>query len=121
MLMARRLGFFMRHFGELREAVGRVYRLLDAHVQEAKRRALDDPLEAVHEVRLAGGDEDGDELVATFRGPVPGVGESIWTDNGAWRVTDVAWWVRSLPRRSSVSRACVYVEPLREGSRPNER
>lgn len=114
--MPMRLSMLLRRLDELRAGVGRVYRLLDAHVQEAKRRALDDPLEAVHEVRTS---DDG--LVATFRGPVPRAGESIWTDHGAWRVTDVAWWVRPLPGRSSVSRACVYVEPLRDGSRPNER
>ena len=112
--MATRLWMSLRRLDELRSAVGRVYRLLDAEIQEAKRRERDDPLAAVHEVRA-----ELDTVVATFRGPVPRVGEYVWTDDGAWRVTDVAWWLRSQPGRSSVSQACVYVVPLREGSRPN--
>lgn len=114
-LMATRLWVSLRRLDELRSAVGRVYRLLDAEVQEARRRERDDPLAAVHEVRL----DCGGDPVARFRGPVPRVGEAVWTDDGAWRVTDVAWWLRSQPGRSSVSQACVYVVPLREGSRPN--
>jgi hypothetical protein len=108
--MATRLWTVLRRLDELRAAVGRVYRLLDAEVQEAKRARREDP----SEVRT-----DDDAIVATFRGPVPRVGEYVWTDDGAWRVTTVAWWVRSLPRRSSVARACVYVEPLRPTCRPN--
>jgi len=118
--MAARLGMLLRRLEEIRAAVGRVYVLLDAEVQEQKRRRLDDPLEEVHEVIVDAPDDEG-AIVATFRGPVPRVGECVWTDHGAWRVTDVAWWVRSISNRSGVSRACVYVEPLREGSRPNER
>lgn len=118
--MATRLWSVLRRLDELRAAVGRVYALLDAEVQASKRRERDDPAEAVHEVRLDGGDaEGGGDHIARFRGPVPRVGESIWTDDGAWRVTTVAWWVQSLPYRSSVARACVYVTPLRETCRPN--
>lgn len=109
-------GQVLRRADEIQEAVGAVRRLLSAEVQEAKRREREDPAGAVHEVRTEG---DGTDIVATFRGPVPRVGEVVWTDDGAWRVTDVAWWVRSTQGRSSVSRACVYVVPLREGSRPN--
>jgi hypothetical protein len=112
--MATRLWTVLRRLDELRAAVGRVYRLLDAEVQEAKRARREDPAEAEHEVR-----GEHDVIVAMFRGPVPRVGEYVWTDDGAWRVTTVAWWVRSLPGRPSVARACVYVEPLRPTCRPN--
>lgn len=112
-------GRVLRRADELQEAVGAVHRLVFAEVQEAKRREREDPAEAVHEVRLDGDGEDADSRVATFRGPAPRVGEVVWTDDGAWRATDVAWWVRSIPGRSSVSRACVYVVPLRDGSKPN--
>jgi hypothetical protein len=113
-MMATRIWTVMRRLDELRTAVGMVYRLLAAEVQEAKRARREDPAEAEHEVRT-----DDDAIIATFRGPAPRVGEYVWTDDGAWRVDAVAWWVRSSPRRSSVARACVYVEPLRPGSRPN--
>lgn len=112
-------GQVLRRADELLESVSSLYRLVLAEVQEGKRREREDPAEAVHEVRPEGEWEDADGHVATFRGPVPRAGEVLWTDDGAWRVTDVAWWVRSTPGRSSVSRACVYVVPLREGSRPN--
>jgi hypothetical protein len=112
--MTTRIWMVLRRLGELRAAVGDTRRMLAAEVQEAARREREDPSEAEHEVR-----GEHDAIVATFRGPVPRVGEAIWTDDGAWRVTGVAWWVRSLPHRSSVARACVYVEPLRPGSRPN--
>lgn len=112
-------GQVLRRADELLEGVSSLRRLVFAEVQEAKRRELEDPAEAVHEVRLDGDGEEADGPVATFRGPVPRVGEAVWTDDGAWRVTDVAWWVRSIPGRSSVSRACVYVVPLRDGSKPN--
>jgi hypothetical protein len=118
--MATRLWMVLRRLGELRAAVGDTRRMLAAEVQEAARREREDPAEAVHEVRLDGGDADGGgDHIATFRGPVPRIGEYVWTDAGAWRVTTVAWWVRSSPRRSSVARACVYVEPLRPTCRPN--
>lgn len=112
--MATLLWSVLRHLGELQAAVGDVRRLLAAELQEAARRERDDPAEAVHEVRT-----DDDAIIAAFRGPVPRVGDHVWTDHGAWRVTTVAWWVQSSGHRSSVARACVYVEPLREGSRPN--
>lgn len=102
-----------RRLDDIREAVRSVYRLLDEVAQEAKRRALDDPLQAVHEIRRDGGDEH-DAIIATFRGPVPRIGEAVWTDHGAWRVTDVAWWVLPMPNRASASRACVYVETIRK-------
>lgn len=116
---------WLRRLDELREDVRRVHRLLFDEVQAAARRERFDPLEAVHEVMTAPAEEETEDggdssvLVATFRGSVPRVGEAIWTDDGAWKVVDVAWWVRSIPGRSGVSRACVYVEPLRDGSRPN--
>jgi hypothetical protein len=112
--MTTRIWMVLRRLGELRAAVGDARRMLAAEVQEAARREREDPAEAEHEVRT-----DDDAIVATFRGPVPRVGEYVWTDAGAWRVTTVAWWVRSSPHRSCVARACVYVEPLRPGSRPN--
>ena len=105
----------VEHCRALLDRLSALYRLLDAHVQATRDHGLHDPAEVVHEILL---DED-QSRIGSFRGQVPRVGESIWTDDGAWRVAHVAWHVRSMPHMSPVSQAVVFVRPRRNDSRPN--